>query len=156
MFARDPVTIKLYGAVPRHHLVDYLRDAGWPGPTDVLERIVRTFYTPQTADDIVYFDLSLRDDLLPCAGIAFSRRQLDGSVEARRTLLALLEEHGLCDARKRAALARWPGISRAGRSSGASVQRWFDTKIVLHSDQTIGAKGYLGFGPAFSLFGGCP
>jgi hypothetical protein len=155
MGARDPVTIKLYGAVPKSRLTDYLHDVGWTGSIDVLQWVVQRCYTTETADDTVYFDLSLRDELLPCAGVAFSQLQLGGSAGARRALLGLLAEHGLCDARKRLSLETWPGVSpdpRAGSPRRPVVRRWLDTKIVIHSDQSVSAKGYLGFAPLHSGF----
>ncbi|MDI1480335.1 hypothetical protein [Polyangium sp. y55x31] len=158
MLAREPVAIKIYGAIPRAHLEGYLKDLAWPGPLELLKQVERTFYTPETADDTVYFDLALHHSLLPYAAIAFSQLQLGEparSAPGRDALLGLLEEHGLCTAEKREALLTWPGSARESRPSTsvqARIARWFDAKITIHSEQGVGAKGYLGFAPILSLF----
>jgi hypothetical protein len=158
MLARAPATIKLYGAIPKDLLVDYLKDIEWPGPFDSLRHVAHTFCTPETADDTVYFDLSLDSALLPYAAIAFSQLQLvrpTSSDPRRRALLGLLEEHGLCAPEKREAIQTWPGGARESNpstSSTARAHRWLDTKIALHVDQGISAKGYIGFSPVLSVF----
>ncbi|MGK3991435.1 hypothetical protein WME99_50770 [Sorangium sp. So ce136] len=158
MLAREPATIKLYGAVPRAHLVGYLRDLGWPGPLDSLQQLARTFYTAETADDTVYFDLALDHAILPYAAIAFSQLQMDRpgrSDPQRGALLGMLEEHALCAPGKRRALETWPGSARESRPSSSTrtrIHRWLDVKITLHAEQGLGAKGYLGFAPVLSVF----
>lgn len=158
MLAREPATIKLYGAVPRSQLVGYLKDLGWPGPLDSLQQLMSTFSTHETADDTVYFDLALDNALLPYAAVAFSQLQMDHPARLdpeRRALLDLLEEHGLCAPDKRRALQAWPGSARESSpsvSTEARIHRWLDVKITLHAGQGLGAKAYLGFAPVLSVF----
>ncbi|WP_437649001.1 hypothetical protein [Sorangium sp. So ce362] len=158
MLAREPATIKLYGSVPRAHLIGYLKDLGWPGPLDSLQQLAHTFYTPETADDTVYFDLSLDHALLPYAAIAFSQLQMDHPARSdpgRGALLRSLEEHELCAGDKGRALQTWPGSARElspSISAKTRIHRWLDVKITLHAEQGIGAKGYLGFAPVLSVF----
>jgi len=158
MVAREPATIKLYGAIPKAHLVSYLDSLGWTGPFDLLQQVARTFCTPETADDTVYFDLSLEREILPHTAITFSQLQLDrpkGADPRRAALLRLLEAEGLCAPDKGEALRNWPGSDREIHPAGstqARIYRWLDVKITIHAEQGIGAKGYLGFAPVLSMF----
>lgn len=158
MVAREPATIKLYGAVPRADLAAYLNSIGWSGPFDLLQHVAHTFCTSETADDTAYFDLSLEGEILPHTAISFSQPQLGrwGGTDPRRTaLLELLEAEGICAPDKGAALRSWPGSDREshpGRSIQARIQRWLDVKITVHAEQGLGAKGYLGFAPVLSMF----
>lgn len=158
MVAREPATIKLYGAIPRDHLVTYLTSLGWSGRFDLLQYALQAFCTDETADETVYFDLSLEQEILPHTAITFSQPQLDrpGGSDPRRTvLLELLEAEGICARDKGEALRRWPGSDReahSARSIQARIQRWLDVKLTIHAEQGIGAKGYLGFAPVLSMF----
>lgn len=158
MVAREPATIKLYGRIPRDHLVAYLTDLGWSGRFDLLQYVLQTFCTEETADDTVYFDLSVEREILPHTAVTFSQPQLDrpGGSDPRRTaLLELLEAEGICAPDKGEALRSWPGSARETHSIHAiqgRVQRWLDVKLTVHAEQGIGAKGYLGFAPVLSMF----
>jgi hypothetical protein len=158
MASREPATIKLYVAVPQARVPEYLVDIGWLGPLDSLRELIRTFSTVATADDTVYLDLWIHDAPLPHVAFTFAQPQLgraSGSDPQRSALLALLEGHGLLTRDRSEALSTWPGSSRESRLSGrmrVPIDRWLDVKITLHADQGLGAKAYLGFAPATSMF----
>ncbi len=158
MLAREPMTLKLYGAVPREYFVGYLKDIGWPGSFYSLQRIMHTFCTPETSDDTVYFDLAVDDALLPYVGIAFSQLQLKqpaSSDPRRRALLGIFRDQGLCAPDGRSELETWPGSARESHpttSARARIHRWLDLKLTLHPNLPAGAKGYLGFAPVRSIF----
>lgn len=158
MVARDPMTIKLYGVLPRDRFTSYLNDIGWPGPAEPLERMVDSLCTADVVGDKIYFDLAIDGAILPYAAVAFSQLQLARSAASgagHGTLLQLLVEQGLCTSGKREALAAWSGYSREVLPTGptrARIQRWLDMKVSLAPERGIAAKGYLGFGPSLSIF----
>jgi len=157
MVAREPAIIKIYGMVPRAHLVTYLNDLRWSGPFDLLQYVVHTFCTPETADDTVYFDLAVEHEILPHTAITFSQPQLErpGGADPRRAaLLTLLEAEGICAPDKGDALRSWPGSDRESlaHSSQVRIQRWLDVKLTVHAEEGVGGKGYLGFAPVLSMF----
>jgi len=158
MIARQPSVVKLYGVVPTVQLVPYLTRLGWPGSFRELAAIMADFCRTNTVDHNTYLDLSLGASISPRLGLAFAQQQIEqlpGQDFARRALLDLCVQHGLCSPAKRDALVLWPGRLRAvfpGDTLPTRFRKWLDIKLVYHPDQPLEAKGYLGFMPYFSLF----
>ena len=158
MLSRRPAPLKVYGAVPRDRLTDYLQKICWTGAIDDVNHILSAFCIPDIVGSTVYVDLTVDDAVLPKIGIAFSQQHVEWSSRhdpKRRFLLDQCVRSGLCTFEKREALLHWPGESlETFRHTDwpARLRRWLDIKIVSESGQPLEAKGYLGFMPQFSLF----
>ena len=158
MLARQPAFVKVYGSVPKKHLIPYLDDIAWPGSGAELANILKAFCTPNTIDQNIYIDLTLGETVMPRIGIAFAQQQIEnlpGQDPTRKALLDRCVKEGLCSPQKREALALWPGNFYAffsGKTWPIRFHKWLDIKLVYQPDHPLEAKGYLGFMPQFSLF----
>jgi hypothetical protein len=158
MLTRHPPSLKVYGSLPKEHFCEYLTRIGWPGELAAIKTFLSEFYTAATADDTVFFDLTLDNAVASKLGIAFSQQQIEQFPRkdpGRRALLDHCVERGLCTPEKREALCSWPGSFRGtfrGHSRPTRFQKWLDIKIVYQPHHPLEAKGYLGFMPVFSLF----
>jgi hypothetical protein len=158
MLARRPVSVKVYGSVPKACLMAYLTGIGWTGDRHAVETLLSTFCTTATVDDQIYFDVTIEQTITPILGIAFSQLQiphLPRKDPRRRALLDHCVAGGLCTPQKRDGLLRWPGSFYATfRRHGWPTRfcRWFDIKIVSRPHRPLEAKGYLGFMPSVAIF----
>jgi hypothetical protein len=73
MLARQPVILKIYGSVPKDHLLSYLTQINWPGSVTELQSILDTYCTPDTTDHNVYIDIGIGDRLMTKLGLAFAQ-----------------------------------------------------------------------------------
>ncbi len=152
MQTRQPPILKVYGLVPKDHLLTYLAGIGWPGSLAEIEKIMTTF-GPTTP--IARPDLTIGDTILPRIGLEFSHPTSPQNNQEQQLVLDHCVASGLCTPEKREALLTWPGSSRETFSQTSwpiRLRRWIDLKIVYQSDQPLEAKAYLGFRPGFSLF----
>lgn len=156
MLARDLSPLKLFGALPKDALLEYLAAVAWPGPREALRQALHSFCAPDTADDTVYFDLALDRSLSGYIGLASSQLQLRRASCAdptRRALLGRFVEHGLCTVDERDALVSWVGHAvETAPARSLRVVRWLDTKLCIYPDRRAAAKAYLGFAPVTSVF----
>ena len=142
MTAREPVVAKPYVILPRDSLFEFLEKIEWPGSRSALERLLATYYAAFTHS--VYIDLTVTDHVHSRLGLVTSQFQREEADFSN------LEWWGLPPSLKqyKRQLAAWPGW-RESHLAGTRVwmQRWLDTKAVLH-DTEIEYKAYLGFSPA--------
>src|SRR5262249_131859 len=154
----QPAVVKLYGSVPRAHLLSYLNQIGWSGSVSDLTAVLTRFCVAETIDDFMYIDLSIDETVLPRLGIAFAQQQiqnLPGKDPTRRALLDRCVGAGLCSPENREELLLWPGsfhILPASEQWPIKIHKWLDIKLVYDPAAPLEAKGYLGFMPNFSLF----
>jgi hypothetical protein len=154
MAAREHPVLKLYLAIPRHALCDYLDLVGWRGPMTAIAALVDDLYPTQRVGNELYVDLTL-DDLDAVGGnrigLVFTPQHLEHSQErdpGRRPLLDALVERELCSRKQAAELAAWPERTRHGNWGDGrrpiTIERWLDLKVVWQPSSPLAAKAYLG------------
>jgi hypothetical protein len=161
MGARQFPAVKLYGALPRSRLPDYLTRIGFGGQLAALGNVLQSIATPELCGDDIYFDLNLNtlQDPLRCSfGIAFSQQQvalLSPGDPGRCALLEQLAAHDQCKPDQARALAAWAEPMQATAEPSwrdPRVRHWLDIKSVLDSRANLASKAYLGFAPIRSPF----
>jgi hypothetical protein len=142
--------IKLYVSIPSARLDHQLKVLAPDGNGDEMKQLVRQTF-PEL--DPIFLDLTISDAVSPRLGLAFSQLHLRSPMGAEPTWAVLLDElvrRGVCDERKRTALARWPGVQKVlfdGEKWPTHLHRYLDVKLVSEPGQPLRAKAYLGFQP---------
>ncbi|KYF93012.1 hypothetical protein BE17_25180 [Sorangium cellulosum] len=143
MVTRRPTVLKLFAAMDREQVLDYLGAIRWPGSLGEAASLVDTL---GAGPDTFRVDLTIGETLLPRLGLEFASRR--GADPDRRALIDRCVEHGICTPEKRDALISWPGSKREvipGYGRAVRLSRWIDMKIVHRPPEPLEAKAYLGF-----------
>lgn len=152
MFARQPSTLKLNIAVPKEHLLGYLRRLDWQGSLAAVETLLSTYCA---CTDRVKFQLTIGNSLSPSFELEFHFDDREQDRLNPRFVLDQLVENELCTLEKRDAFLTWAGSFRetfSHRSWPTRFYKWVDVKIIYHPEHPLQAKGYLGFMPSLSIF----
>lgn len=161
MLGRAGRDIKLYGRFSRSRLLPYLRDVGWAGNENEIERAIERFYSRALIGDEVFIDLNLsnfRDPANCSLGLAVAQQHLVTALDndpCRARIIDCWLAGGLGSQEKGDALKAWP--TRAVRVEGHGPwrqrsMRFLDLKLVWQSDVGLTAKAYLGSRRWQSLF----
>jgi hypothetical protein len=161
MASRPSLDAKLYGVVPRHDLIGYLKRLGFAGRLDRVQEFVNLIATSDICGEDIYFDLNLSNMWNVAGaslGVAFSQQQVMSSAArdvGRRALLGRLVTCRHCTSDQARALANWVEMPVAGSPpipGEPRGYRWLDIKAVLGADGDVSLKAYLGFGTIRSPF----
>jgi hypothetical protein len=145
MLAREPSKLKLYLAIPRSKMFDYLGHIGWRGSAEAVRELLAT--THASFEHTVYVDVSLGDEVDDLLGLALSQFYQTETPDFTPGW-DWLELPGVCESKRRAA-ARWPGVSVTTLGGDPCwIERWLDLKIVVDGDGQFRHKAYLGFMPS--------
>ncbi|HWA72783.1 MAG TPA: hypothetical protein VG937_10625 [Polyangiaceae bacterium] len=141
MVARQPVTVKLYVALPRRAALGFLERAAWPGNIASAEALLASYYQPTY--ETAYLDLTVTERVESRLGIAESQfhvgegRSIGGFLDRVQLAGEFVEE--------REALKSWSGASLVEIAGMAAlIRRWLDGKAVLMGEE-VQYKAYLGF-----------
>ena len=148
MITRATNVLKLYIALPRARVVEYLRRIAWPGDVNEVANLLATIYVSGT--ETAFLDVSIAGAVLPRLGLALSQFQQLEDPESDPAW-AHLATPSRFDTKKNA-LATWPGM-REVRIDGLHtwLRRWIDLKLVLNEVGDLDVKAYLGFMPSLPL-----
>ena len=145
MLTREPSVTKLYVALSKARVCEFLRSIAWPGERSQVDDILRAQYA--AISSTAFLDLSVSQQILPRLGFAFSqfhRREMS-CFDPSWSWLPMPRT----TTRKRSALASWPGETALMLDGARCVlRRWVDIKLVLGETGDLSFKAYLGFMPA--------
>jgi hypothetical protein len=159
MLGRNPRSVKLYGALQRCDLPDFLERMGWAGERGAIEYALRTLYPAELLGDEVFVDLDLEnfDDGKRCSlGLAASQQQVLRGPDrdpARGQILEAWSAAGLCDPDKVKRVQAWLACGPARTERPFRRQtRFLDLKLVWQAEAGFTAKAYAGERFARGLF----
>lgn len=155
MLGRPGAPLKLYCVVPRRLVGQFLKTAGWCGPTSVMSELVDGYCTQARVGDEVYCDVTVSDiDRIGgnVFGVVFAPQHLLRASESQPGRDPLLEEcvrAGLCSREQRDELVRWPDrglveVEWYGERASVVMERWLDVKLVWAPGKGTSLKAYLG------------
>jgi len=140
MLGRSPQAVKLYGSVPRRHLVPLLRDLEFQGDLAAIAQLLEREYAADLAGDELFVDLNLDTyhDRRSCTlGLALGQQHVAHGPDrdpARAEALARWEAAGCCV----------PQRARLAQAWLAGPTCFLDLKLVWRADAPLLAKAYLG------------
>lgn len=148
---RGEDAVRFVCSMRRGEVPAYLERIGWPGDAAEVREMLSTL---SLYSNTLTFDLDVGEEVAPVLGLGHHEPR-PGAATAR--VLDRLCAAGACTPEKAAALLGWPGREEVvvpGHAWPSVAERVFEMKIVWQPGQPLSAKGYLGLGAHFSLFGG--